>query len=71
MIEKNADTIIAISIIIILFTEIIGINMQIAFNYLPILFAIITVILFNVKLKEELIDKKKIIIINVIIIAIN
>ena len=38
---KNNNTIlIIISIMIVIFTEIIGINMQIAFNYLPIFFVL-------------------------------
>ena len=41
---------IVIVIMIIVFTESIGINIQIALNYLPIFFAIITIVLFNLKL---------------------
>ena len=68
---KNNNTIlIIISIMIVIFTEIIGINMQIAFNYLPIFFAIITLLFFNLKLKE-ITDKKHLIIINIIIIVSN
>ena len=56
---------------IIAFTEIIGINMQIALNYLPILFAVITMILFNIILKKQEIDKKRMLIVNIIILIIN
>ena len=44
--------------------------MQIAFKYLPIFFAIITLVFFNLKLKE-MTDKKHLIIINIIIIVLN
>lgn len=71
MIEKNKGMLILISLIIILVTEMVGINMQIAFNYLPIFFAIITTILFNLRLKEETNNKKRMIIVNIIILSIN
>ena len=66
----NCVTFIFISILIILFTEIVGINMEIAFYYLTIFFAILTMIFFNIKLKK-MVDFKKGIIINIIIILIN
>ncbi len=71
MIEKKGTMVIIIAIMIILFTELIGINIQIALNYLPILFAIITVILFNLKLKEKITNKKSIIIVNLIVLGID
>ena len=71
MIEKKGAIVITIAVMIIVFTEIIGINIQIALNYLPIFFAIITIIVFNLKLKEETTNKKSIIIINVIVLGIN
>lgn len=71
MIEKNGAMLIVISIMIILFTEIIGINMQIALNYLPIFFAIVIVILFNLMLKKETTNKKSIIIFNIIVLGTN
>lgn len=71
MIEKNGATVIIIAILIILFTEIIGINVEIALNYLPLFFALITFIIFNLKLKEEITNKKNIIIINIIVLLTN
>lgn len=68
--KKNNTILIIISIMIVTFTEIIGINMQIAFKYLPIFFAIIILVFFNEKLKE-MTDKKHLIIINIIIIVLN
>lgn len=67
--KKNNTILIIISIMIVTFTEIIGINMQIAFKYLPIFFAIITLVFLNKKLKE-MTDKKHLII-NIIIIVLN
>ena len=52
MIERKGAMLLVIAVMIIVFTESIGINMQIALNYLPIFFAIITVILLNLKLKD-------------------
>ena len=57
MLEKNGAMLV-LSIMIILFTEIIGINMDIALNYLPIFFAIIIVILFNLMLIKRTLIKK-------------
>ncbi len=71
MIERKGAMLLVIAVMIIIFTESIGINMQIALNYLPVFFAIITVILFNLKLKEKITNKKSIIIINVIVLGIN
>ena len=71
MIERKGAMLLVIAVMIIVFTESIGINMQIALNYLPVFFAIITVILFNLKLKEKITNKKSIIIINVIVLGIN
>lgn len=69
--QKNGIYVMIIATTIIAFTEIIGINMQIAFNYLPILFAVTTMILFNLILKKQKIDKKRMIIVNIIILIIN
>lgn len=71
MVERKGAMLIVIAVMIIVFTESIGINMQIALNYLPVFFAIITVILFNLRLKEKITNKKSIIIINVIVLGIN
>ena len=71
MIERKGAMLLVIAVMIIVFTESIGINMQIALNYLPIFFAIITVILLNLKLKEKITNKKSIIIINIIVLGIN
>lgn len=71
MIERKGAMLLVIAVMIIVFTESIGINMQIALNYLPVFFAIITVILFNLRLKEKITNKKSIIIINVIVLGIN
>lgn len=68
--KTNSSILIIISIMIIIFTEIVGISMPIAFNYLQIFFAIITIIFFNLKLKEKT-DKKNLVIINIIIIVAN
>ena len=71
MLKNNSIVLIVISIMMILFTEIIGINMQIAMNYLPIFFAIITMVFFNLKLKKEINDGKHLIIVNIIVIGLN
>lgn len=68
--KKNNAILIVISIMIVIVTEINMQNMQIAFNYLPIFFAIITLIFLNLKLKG-MTDKKHLIIINIIIIVLN
>ncbi|MBR3002248.1 MAG: hypothetical protein IKF38_01570 [Clostridia bacterium] len=68
--KKNSSILIIISVIVILFTEIIGVNIQIAFNYLPIFFGIITIILFNLKI-NGITDTKNLIILNIIILGIN
>ena len=65
--KKNNAILIVISVMIVIFTEI---NMQIAYNYLPIFFAIITLIFLNLKLKG-MTDKKHLIIINIIIIVLH
>lgn len=69
--KRNGGTLILVLLLIILFTEIVGINMQIGLNYLPIFFAIITIILFNFKLKEQAINGKNMVIINISIIVLN
>lgn len=68
---KNGIMLIIISILIILFTEIAGISMPIVENYLVLLFAIIAIILFNLRLKKKTNNKKVIILLNVIVLGIN
>ena len=67
---KENWTMLIISIIIILFTEIVGINMPIVENYLVLFFAIIALILFNLKLNKITI-KKVVILLNSIVLGIN
>lgn len=71
MIGKKGGMVLAISILIFAFTEIVGLNFQIAFNYLPILFAILTIIVFNVRLKNNLIKGKEAVLMNAVVILIN
>lgn len=68
---KENGTMLIISIIIILFTEIVGINMPIVENYLVLFFAIIALILFNLKLNKITNNKKVVILLNSIVLGIN
>lgn len=69
--EKNKPILLIIFIIILLFTEIMCINIEIAFNYLPIVFYIISFVMFNILIKRKINNKKDIVILNIIILVIN
>ena len=69
--ETNKPILLIIFIIIMLFTEIMCINIEIAFNYLPIVFYIISFVMFTILIKRKINNKKDIVILNIIILVIN
>lgn len=71
MIGKKGGMVLAIFILIVAFTEIVGLNFKIAFNYLPIVFAILTLIVFNIRLKKNLIRGKEAVFMNAVVILVN
>lgn len=69
--EKKAKLLLFVSVLVILYTEIIGSNISFSFTYLPIIIAVIVLVILNVKLSETYTSSKMIVATNIIIIAID
>ena len=69
--EKKGKLLLFVSALIILYTEILGANMNFSLIYLPIVIAIIALVILNIRFKKTYSSPKVVIVTNVLIILID
>ena len=69
--EKKGKLLLFVSALIILYTEILGANMNFSLTYLPIVIAIIALVILNIRFKKTYSSPKVVIVTNVLIILID
>lgn len=69
--EKKGKLLLFVSALIILYTEILGANMNFSLTYLPIVIAIIALVILNIRFKITYSSPKVVIVTNVLIILID
>lgn len=69
--EKKAKLLLFASVLIILYTEIVGANISFSLNYVPIIILIISLVILNIRLKRSYASTNTIIATNLIIIVLD
>ena len=69
--EKKGKLLLFISVLIILYTEFLGVNIDFSLKYLPILIVVMAIIILNIKCKKSFSSSKVVVATNLIVILID